>query len=59
MRSGIRVLLVLLVGLAPAGVAAGGPPVPEPGTGSIIAVGGLALGLLAGYRAWRSRRKDP
>ncbi len=34
-----------------------GGPVPEPGSGTLMAVGGAVLGLFAGIRAWRSRSR--
>jgi hypothetical protein len=58
MRTAIRSLLALAVGLVPSWAVAGGPPVPEPGTGTIIAAGAVVLGVVGGYRAWRARRKD-
>ena len=43
-------LLLGLTDLAHAGI-----PVPEPGSGTLLAVGGAVLGVFAGIRAWRSR----
>jgi hypothetical protein len=37
---------------------AGGPPVPEPGTGTLLAAGAVTLAVVAGIRAWRSRGRD-
>jgi len=37
---------------------AGTPPVPEPGTGTLLIAGAVTLAVVAGIRAWRSRGRD-
>jgi len=36
---------------------AGAPPVPEPASATLFAVGAVTLGAAAAIRAWRSRDK--
>jgi hypothetical protein len=44
-----------LIGLS--NVVHAGAPVPEPGSGTLLVVGGAVLGVFAGIRAWRSRSR--
>lgn len=37
---------------------AGTPPVPEPGTGTLLIGGAAAVAVILGIRAWRSRGRD-
>lgn len=46
----------LVLGSANAALA-GAPSAPEPGTAVLFGAGAAALGLVAGIRAWRGRKK--